>query len=202
MNALDQQIRNAQQGGVRHPSAQAPSMPPQQQSSGSRGGFDFGGFDSFVNSQQRRGTPFENQMIKDAAGGIGGGLAGAMGQIGAGLNANADRMGERRQQGMNFTQSVGAVPFDLDPGGFRDWMDNNARYQNANFARQKQQAGEMNAMQRDNAQANMPMQQWQQNQKADMISRIWPMLMSGYGGGFGGMGGGLQTNFGASGTFG
>jgi hypothetical protein len=203
MNYFDQLRNQVQaQGGVRDPdNSRSPAMATQSRQYGG-GGFDFTGANTFLGGQQRRDTPFEVQNIKDAASGHGQGLQGAMGQLNSALQGNAARAGENRDRGLAFTNSVGAVPFDMDPKGATNWMADNARFQNSNFARQQDQAKQAGAFQRDQEAAAFPQQQQKNNALMDMVQRLIGMTGGGGGfGGFGGMPGSFNTNFGASGSF-
>jgi len=183
-----------------------PKQPQQQQQQQP----NWGGLTGFLNNEDRRNTPFSIGMIKDAAGGFGQGMQGAMGQIGAALSGNAERAGQNRDRLMGFTNSIGAMPFDMDPRGVQNWQADNARLQNSNFDRQMKQMDAIAAKQREHAAAAYPQQQQQQNGMMDMLRSLFDMMpgMGGSGGSFNGAGGGggmptnFNTNFGASGSFG
>jgi hypothetical protein len=183
----------------------------QQRSGGGDDSFDWRGYSDHRNQERRAATPLGNSLIGDAAQGYGGAVGGAMGSLGAGLNANADRQAAGRGATMSYTNSRGYVPMDLDPGKFNEWMNNQARFDNAQHERSKRYAMDGMGMQ----QMQFDQQRNQQNAKAgDRMTYQLPyqqnLLSSMFSGMNGMMGGGsvpqlptqFNTNYGARGSFG
>lgn len=192
MDIFNRNQRGTAPGNSGQRSQQAPNM----------NGFDWRGFGAWQNDQDRRNTQLGTGITIDAAQNFGANMGNAMGSLGNAIAGNAARAGNTRlannAQLMSFTNQAGAVPFDIPGRDFQDWMDNNARYQNAQFERQKKQMAEMGALQRDQQSAAMPLQNQKRN---DMLGLIQSLMGSMNGGGAGFNGGGLNTNFGASATY-
>lgn len=161
-------------------------------------GLNFGGIGDFMASQQRMGTPFENQLIKDAASGFGSAVGGAMGQISGQLNANADRVQQNREQTNQWAQANNVLPPSMVESQLAGAGNPLQMYLNLNkqFQQGRAQAG-VDAQQTQDRYAKSRFGQFfpQQQQQADLMANLFSRIMGGGGGG------GFTTNFGASGSY-
>lgn len=174
------------------------------QGGGSSQGLNWGGFNNFLEGQTRRGTPFETQMLKDGASGFGSQIGGAMGAIGGQLNANAERVGQRRQQSDQWATSQGVLPpsmVESQLGGvsnpFQTWLNLNKQFQQgrAQTGVDAQQTQDQYANSSE-GRASFNNRFAQQKQQADLMANLFAKIV-----GSGGSGGGFKTNFGAAGSY-
>ena len=201
---------------------------PQQQQQ-NNGGWN-GNANMAFDQMQRANTPFQVQQIKDAFGSHNAAMSGLGSTIGNQLNANANRIGQAREQGVQWAQANDVLPFEFAqltqgvnqayggvregaPDPFNEWLKMNDQFQRARARTQMdiQNEWQMQQYRPDlvNAQQNAintsRQNQWNNMPLIREQNSATGGLLSQLFGGLGGIGGQLPnqftTNFGGSGSF-